>query len=147
MSQSISSCFLGVTVTPNFKYQDDYYGLNRANQLGLTDSTSWNAGIDVTYVMNHRTSVTVGYLYERYNQLVYNFNSTSGAGGPSSTGGTGTNLIETSDRTAVNTLTGLVRYAAIPDKLDTELRYTASRAVDDQISSRHVRCSRWWSIP
>ncbi len=28
----------GLTVTPNFKYQDDYYGLNKANQLGLTDS-------------------------------------------------------------------------------------------------------------
>jgi hypothetical protein len=31
----------------------------------------------------------------------------------------------------VNTFTAAVRYAAIPDKLDTELRYTASHGVDN----------------
>ena len=60
----------GITVTPNFKYQDDHYGLNGANQLGLTDSRSWNGGVDVTFVIDPRTSIMVGYLREYYSQLV-----------------------------------------------------------------------------
>ena len=39
---------------------------------------------------------------------------------------------QTNDRISVNTFTGVVRYAAIPDKLDTELRYTLSNGVDNQ---------------
>ncbi len=46
--------------------------------------------------------------------MVYNFNRTSGAGAALKTGGTGTNMIETNDRTAVNTFTGMVRYARSP---------------------------------
>ena len=34
-------------------------------------------------------------------------------------------------RATVHTFTAAVRYAAIPDKLDTELRYTASHGVDN----------------
>ena len=44
----------GLLVTPNFKYQDDYYGLNKVNQLGLTDSRSWNGGIDLTFTCSIR---------------------------------------------------------------------------------------------
>lgn len=117
----------GVTVTPNFKYQDDYYGLNAANQLGLTDSRSWNGGLDVTYVINPRASIMVGYLREFYTQLVYNMNSTSSTAVPG-----GANFIQTNDRIVVDTFTGLMKFAAIPDKLDTELRYTASHGVDRQ---------------
>jgi MtrB/PioB family decaheme-associated outer membrane protein len=114
-----------LTVTPTFKYQDDYYGLNAANQLGLTDSTSWSGGVDITYMIDPRTSIMAGYLREQYHQLVYNLNSTSNAAAPG-----GANFIETTDRAVVDTFTGVVKYAAIPDRLDTELRYTASHAVD-----------------
>ena len=120
----------GVTITPNFKYQDDYYGLNAANQLGLTDSRSWSGGLDVTYMINRRASVTVGYLREFQTQLVYNPNWTNAYGAGATVGGA--NFIQTNDHIVVDTFTGGVRFAAIPDKLDTELRYTASHAVDTQ---------------
>ena len=117
----------GLLITPNFKYQDDNYGLNPANQLGLTDNRSWNAGIDLTYVIDPRTSFTVGYQREYLTQLVYNMNSTSPTAVPG-----GALFMETNDRITVDTFTGVIRYTAIPDKLDTELRYTASRGVDNQ---------------
>jgi MtrB/PioB family decaheme-associated outer membrane protein len=117
----------GITVTPNFKYQDDHYGLNAANQLGLTDSRMWNGGVDVTFVIDPRTSVMFGYLREYYTQLVYNVNGT----GPGTVPG-GALGLQTNDRTTVDTFTALAKYAAIPDKLDLELRYTASHGVDNQ---------------
>jgi len=127
----------GLTITPNFKYQDDYYGLNAANQLGLTDSRSWNGGIDVTYVFNPRASIMVGYVREYYTQLLLaqsctTFGVAIGAqcsAGPPAT----TNVRETTnDRTVVDTFTVATRFAAIPDKLDLNLRYTLSHGVDNQ---------------
>jgi MtrB/PioB family decaheme-associated outer membrane protein len=115
----------GITFTPNFKYQDDHYGLNAANQLGLTDSRSWNGGADVTFIIDPRTSVMFGYLREYGTQLVYNINSAG-----STTAVTPTTAFHTDDKLVVDTFTALARYAAIPDKLDTELRYTAARGVD-----------------
>src|SRR5262245_31380363 len=116
-----------VTVTPNFKYQDDFYGLNPANQLGLRDARSWNGGIDVTGVIDPRTSITVGYLREYVTQLVYNTTQISPTAPPG-----GANFALTNDRIVVDTFTGVIRYAAIPDKLNTELRYTASHGEDNQ---------------
>ena len=117
----------GLLITPTFKYQDDNYGLNPANQMGLTDARSWDAGVDVTYVIDPRTSVSVGYMREYLSQLVYNTASTAANVLPG-----GTNFMLTDDRIIVDTFTGVLRYAAIPDKLDTELRYTASQGVDRQ---------------
>ena len=130
----------GLLVTPTFKYQDDKYNLNNSynvvnvnpnvgpGELGLQESRSWSAGIDATFIINPDTSFTVGYLYESYYQLLYNC----------SCGGHGANLaipttataLQTSDNTVVNTLTAALRWAAIPNTLDTELRYTVSRGVD-----------------
>ena len=39
--------FRGVTISPNVKYQDDYYGLNPKNQEGINDNTSTSWGVDV----------------------------------------------------------------------------------------------------
>jgi MtrB/PioB family decaheme-associated outer membrane protein len=119
----------GLTITPSFKYQDDHYGLNPLTQLGLTDSSSWNGGIDVTYVLNPDIAFTVGYLREFYNQQLYGLSSTSatavlGVGGVFSA--------NTSDHSTVSTITAAVRYAAIPNKLDLDFRYTASLAIDSQ---------------
>jgi MtrB/PioB family decaheme-associated outer membrane protein len=116
----------GLTITPNFKYQDDSYGLS-PNQLGLTESRSWNGGVDLTYVFNPRASVMVGYLREHGYQLVNNFNSTSATAQVAQI-----NAMQTNDRIVVDTFTGLIRFAAIPDRLDTELRYTASHGIDSQ---------------
>ena len=130
----------GLTITPTFKYQDDYYGLNPNIQEGLTDSTSWSGGIDVTYVVSPDTSVMVGYMREYYTMLLYGNSCYSaigvigpgtcpphGAGANTATFGT-----QTSDRTTVDTITAAVRHAAIPNKLDTELRYTMSHGNDNQ---------------
>ena len=71
------------------------------------------------------TTATVGYLYEHYNQDIYNFTGTSGTAALTPANGQ-----ETVDPSNVNTVTVFVRYDAIPDTLNTELRYTASHGVD-----------------
>ena len=119
----------GLTVTPNFKYQDDYYGLNAPLQLGLTDARSWDAGIDATYVINPQTSVMVGYTRDFLTQTTYG----SSSGSPVLAPGIPTNfLTQTNDNITFDTFVGVVRWAAVPDKLDTEFRYTASHGVDQQ---------------
>jgi len=117
-----------LTVTPTLKYIESKYGVDPTTQQGLQDSRNWSAGADVTYVLNPSTSFMVGYMYEWGSQLLYGINCTE-----SST--TGAQCVApqtlTNDTTTVHTFTALVRYAAIPDKLDTELRYTASHGTDN----------------
>jgi MtrB/PioB family decaheme-associated outer membrane protein len=120
----------GVTVTPTFKYQDDIYGVDPLTQLGLADSRSWNAGVDIAYVVTPDLSFTVGYLRESYYQLLYGITSTSNTAVPNTPGVISAN---TNDRTTVNTFMAAARYAAIPDRLDIDLRYTASRGTDHQL--------------
>jgi MtrB/PioB family decaheme-associated outer membrane protein len=120
----------GVTVTPTFKYQDDNYGLDRLTEYGMVDSRSWNAGVDVAYVVSPDLSFTFGYLWETYYQLLYGTTSTSNTAVPTTPGVV---LTTTNDRTNVNTFMAAARYVAIPDKLDMDLRYTASRGIDHQL--------------
>jgi MtrB/PioB family decaheme-associated outer membrane protein len=130
----------GLTITPTFKYQDDYYGLNPGTQMGLTDSRSWNAGIDATYAINPDMFLMVGYVREYYTQLLLgqscDLNNVTAFGITNNcvSHSTSTNIsVQTNDRTVVDTFTAATRYAAIPDKLDLGLRYTASRATDHQM--------------
>jgi len=116
----------GVTITPTFKYKDENYGVNPLNQQGLEDSRSWSGGIDATYVVNPNTSIMVGYMREFYTQLLYGNACTNNTCPINATN----YQTQTNDRTVVDTFTALVRHVAIPNKLDTELRYTASRGVD-----------------
>jgi hypothetical protein len=113
--------FPNVTLTPTFKYKDENYGVNPVNQQGLEDSRSWSAGLDATYVINPDTSIMAGYMREYYTQLLFACSTAGPTCGAQ-------NL--TNDKTVVDTFTAAVRYAAIPKKLDTELRYTASHGVD-----------------
>ena len=113
-----------LTITPTFKYQDDKYSVDPVTQFGLTDSRSWSAGIDATYVIAPGTSLMVGYMREYYTQLIF---GTSATNPPPSPAGYST---QTNDRTVVDTFTAAARYAVIPDKLDTDFRFTASRGVD-----------------
>jgi len=122
----------GVTVTPTFGYQDDYYGLDPHNDEGLADSRWWNAGVDVTYLINPNTSITVGYLREYATQLVYNCSCGGHNDNNALPNNNPSKFMETNDRTTVDTFTGLVRYAAIPNKLDFTLRYALSHGVDHQ---------------
>jgi MtrB/PioB family decaheme-associated outer membrane protein len=128
----------GLTVTPTFKYQDDYYGLDPNTEQGLTDSRSWNAGVDLTYIFNPDLSVMVGYLRESYDQFLYGTSCSAdsfGIGTPCVTG-RGTPVVtfgvQTNDRTTVDTFTAAARYSAIRNKLDLSLRYTLSHGTDRQ---------------
>ncbi|HXZ21292.1 MAG TPA: MtrB/PioB family decaheme-associated outer membrane protein [Pseudolabrys sp.] len=124
----------GLTITPNFKYQDDHYGLNPAIQMGLTDARSWDAGIDAIYIINPSTSVMVGYTRDFLTQTLYGNTSTScctGTAGVTAPVG-GAFLTQTNDRIVIDTFVALLRYNVIPDKFDTEFRYTASHGVDTQ---------------
>ena len=117
-----------LTVTPTLKYVESKYGVDPTTQQGLQDSRNLSAGVDVTYVLNPNTSFMVGYMYEWGSQLLYGINCTESSN-------TGAQCVApqtlTNDTTTVQTFTALVRYAAIPDKLDTELRYTASYGTDN----------------
>ena len=113
----------GLTVTPNARYKDDNYSVDPNNQSGLEDNRSWSGGVDVGYSINRDVTVMVGYLREYRTQLVF--------GGSATTGNTrATNL--TNDRTIVDTFTAAANYAAIPDKLDLDFRYTASHGLENQ---------------
>ena len=116
-----------VTVTPFVKYVEAKYQVDPGQQ-GLQDSRKWSAGADVTYVMNPNTSFMVGYMYEWGSQLLYGINCNNNSiVGAQCVGAT----TLTNDATTVQTFTAAVRYGVIPEKLDTELRYTASRGMDN----------------
>ncbi len=53
--------FRGVTISPTFKFQDDYFGLNPAIQEGINNSRSISWGVDVGYVVNQDLSFTASY--------------------------------------------------------------------------------------
>ena len=116
-----------LTLTPTLKYVDAHYDVTPGVTQGLEDSQKWSAGVDLTYLVNPGTSFLVGYMYERGNQLIYGINCTE-----SST--TGAQCVApatlTNDATTVHTFYASLQYAVIPEKLDTELRYTAARGTD-----------------
>jgi hypothetical protein len=131
--------FRGVTISPTYKYQDDFYGLNPVNQEGLTNSRSNSWGVDVAYVVNPDLSFLVTYYWEDYNQSLYNYTSTftgggfTAAPGNCTTGAMANCLITTSDKEHVNTITATANYVAIPDKLNFDARYAVSWGVDQQL--------------
>ena len=117
----------GITVSPTFKYQDDYYGLNPLNQEGIDDQRSLSWGTDVAWVVNPDLSFVFTYYYENYNQLLY---SQSGILAP---GTVGQSLVLTNDKEHVNTITAAMNWSAIPDKLNIVLRYTMSDGLDNMV--------------
>jgi MtrB/PioB family decaheme-associated outer membrane protein len=117
----------GLTITPNFKYENDSYGVDPANQQGLQNANKWTAGLDATYLINPATSIMVGYTFDYGKERLYGIDCT---GNSTTCPSTGAQTI-TNDTTHVHTITALLRYAAIPDKLDTSLRYTASYGTDN----------------
>jgi Putative outer membrane beta-barrel porin, MtrB/PioB len=131
--------FRGVTISPTYKYQDDFYGLNPVNQEGITNSRSNSWGVDVGYVVNPYLSFLVSYYWEDYSQTLYNYTSTFTGGGFTAqpgnctTGALANCLITTSDKEHVNTITAVVNYAAIPDKLNFDARFAVSWSVDQQL--------------
>jgi len=118
----------GVTITPTFKYKDDYYPLNTntgalagATALGLADSKMISGGVDVAWTITPTLSIVASYYYDYYNQLLYNTTTPSA-----------TTLVTTTDQTYVNTVTAAVKWAAIPNTLFFDARYSYSYGIDAQ---------------
>ncbi len=141
--------FPGVTITPTFKYKDDYYPLNTATGApagtfaeGLSDQKMLSGGVDVAWVVTPTLSIVASYYYEYYHQNLYSGSSTGapttipapGAACPTTTPATQC-LITTVDNEIVNTVTAAVRWAAIPNTLELDARYTGSFGVDSQTCS------------
>ena len=121
----------GLTITPTFKYLDEQYGVNPANQQGLKDRRLWSAGIDSTFVLNPRTTFQLGYSRDFATQLLFGTSCTNNVGTCLNGGALTPNYPTlTNDKATYDTVIAVVRHAAIPDKLDTELRYVASRGID-----------------
>ena len=115
--------FRGVTITPTFKYQNDNYGINPLNEDGINYNHQTSAGVDVGWVISPDLSVAASYYWEYYNLNMYN----NPSGSPPFTG-----PVVTFDQEHVNTVTGSVSYAAIPGKLNFDVRYAVSMGVDQQ---------------
>jgi len=125
--------FRGVTVTPNVKYQDDNYDVDPSTQSGINRSRSVSWGIDMGFVPSRNLSFTVSYESEYYNQSLYNYtNVASNSASPGNCSPGANCLILTSDNQHVNTWTAVANIAAIPNKLDFDLRYAISDGVDAQ---------------
>ena len=120
--------FSGVTISPSVKYQDDHYGVNPAYQEGINDNTSVGAGVDLVYVPHPDLSFAFSYYWEKYYTLLY---SNTGNGAP-----TPATLISTTDNEYVNTFTAAVNYAAIPNKLNFDVRASVSDGIDKQFCSQ-----------
>jgi hypothetical protein len=120
--------FRGVTITPTFKYQNDNYGINPLNQEGINYNHQTSAGVDVGWVITPDLSVAVSYYWEYYNLNMYNNVSGNGTASPPFGGGP----VVTFDQEHVNTVTAAVNYAAIPGKLNFDVRYAISMGVDQQ---------------
>ncbi len=129
----------GVTVTPSFKYKDDYYGLNPAYQDGVSDQKSLSAGVDVGWVITRDLSVTASYYWEEYDQLLYSASGIPHTGGysgpPPPPASAFLPQITTTDNEYVNTVSAAVKWAAIPDRLDLDARYSVSDGLDKQYCS------------
>ncbi len=122
--------FPGVTITPTFKYKDDYYPLNTANTPataiaeGVSDQKMISGGVDVAWVITPSLSIVASYYYEYYHQQLYS--STTNAAPTAAT------LVTTIDNEFVNTVTVAAKWAAIPNTLDFDVRGQVSGGVDQQ---------------
>ncbi len=118
----------GVTITPNYKYQDDDYGLDPNSQLGLNASRIQSGGIDLGYVPNRNLSFVFAYLHEHIDQSTYGYSSPGSVFGASTRYPIGLSAKDTADTFSFSS-----RYMAIPDKLELNLRYTLSKTDDETV--------------
>jgi hypothetical protein len=140
----------GVTITPTFKYKDDYYGLNPLTQDGLSDQKLISGGVDVAWVVTPTLSIVASYYYEYYHQSLY-----SNTGIPHGSTGISTPppasafgpQVYTTDNEFVNTVTAAIKWAAIPNTLAFDARYTGSFGVDEQTCVTVPTCTQTNSTP
>jgi len=114
----------GLTVTPTFGYQNDGYSLT-STEAGLTRTQVVRGGVEAAYAINPFTTFLLSYMNEQYRQNLKYTNAAPAAMN-------GTNVYHADVRDTVNTFTGAINWAAIPDKLDFRLSYALSLSKDSQ---------------
>ncbi len=102
-----------ITVTPNGGYRLDDYPANGVTTLGLTKYESWNAGGDISWVINPAAALYVSYMHEDGTRDLYQRNLPA------------TLLLNTQDVNDVFIVGG--KFTAIPEKLFLNANYTYSR--------------------
>ncbi len=127
--------FRNFTVTPWTKYQDASYGVDPTTQQGLQDARDWNFGVDGVYVIAPGLSLMGSYSRMYGTENMFGSSSKGPFVSTAVTCATGDYALAcqnvTYERNVVNTFVAAVDWAAIPDRLNTELRYTASHGTDD----------------
>lgn len=115
----------GLTVTPTFGYQDDYYSL-ASTEAGLTRSQSIKSGVEVAYAVNPTVNIMLAYMNEQYRQ---NLRFTTASGGSAVTAA---NTWHADIKDNVNTVMAAINWGAIPEKLDFRFSYAMSLSNDSQ---------------
>ena len=128
--------FPRVTVSPTIKYQDDYYGLNPNYQEGIDDRKSLSWGADIAYEAARALNLVFSY-YRQYGSMsMYGVNIPHGAAcgnvgcGP---GSAGTTTYTDTDNATVDTVSAGARWAAIPEKLQLDVRLALSKGTDQEL--------------
>ena len=115
------------SITPNGGFRwDDYLtdpfsGVGTTSEVGLVNDHSWNAGVDLSWSMNHAVAFYVSYNYESGYRQVYERNSTPDLN------------MESRDRT--HTFIVGTKFTLIPEKLKVKANYTFTRSTSAWTSS------------
>ncbi len=123
------------TVSPTIRFGDDYYGLNPHYQEGINDRKSLSWGADVAYEAARGLNLVFSYYKEYGYMSMYGVNIPHGATcgnvgcGP---GSAGTTTYNDSDNATVDTISAGALWAAIPDKLQLDLRFALSKGSDKE---------------
>jgi MtrB/PioB family decaheme-associated outer membrane protein len=120
----------GLTVTPNGGWRNDDFRLNVPNEVGMERNHTWNAGVEVAYLMNPNTRLLFAYMYEHQSQVITSCSTISGVNPACNVAGFTLYTDNVEDK--INTITVAVDQALIPSKLDLWMGYTVSHAIHAQ---------------
>ena len=135
--------FPRITVSPTIRYDDDYYGINPTYQEGIDDRKSLSWGADVAYAASGDFNLVFSYYKEYGYMSMYGVNIPHGAAcgnvgcGP---GSAGTTTYGASDNATVDTISAGAEWAAIPDKLQLNVRLALSKGSDQETAVATKRC-------
>ena len=117
----------GLTVTPNGGLRWDDYPGDAPNQLGISSDHSWNAGVDVGFVVSPTLRLMGGYNFEHNKiDMMAGVPNAAGSCNPAS-GIVPLSCIWSENLTQTyHTLIASADWKVIPDRLGLRLRYVAS---------------------
>jgi MtrB/PioB family decaheme-associated outer membrane protein len=117
-----------LTVTPTVGWKLDDYRLNPNIEEGLQRDHSWNAGVEVGYLITPDTRLLFSYMNEQHSQII----TSAGTVLNLATANPATQYYSANVQDRVNTFMFAADHAFIPGKLDVGLSYTVSTATDSQ---------------